>query len=186
MSKTEGKPLRQQVAVAPRRGTDDCNSVFSRLHDARSAARASNRGKPASSRRLAGRGLQRVTVLVPVGCAEIFLLLAGELRARQSERTTSVTLGWRRLSPSAELFVDLESGARCTIRDTGAPALARYLWTVSAFGEHQLAVGRAGELAEARAQAEMVVAAYMAARCESRGRQNDAGVTQRPSLSKPS
>jgi hypothetical protein len=116
---------------------------------------------PAFSRRLAARGLQRVTVLVPVGCAEGLLRLARELRTRQKAGTASVTLGWRRLSPSAELFVDLESGTRCTIRDTGTPGIGRYLWTVSVFGEHQLAAGRTGELAEARAQTEMALAGYI-------------------------
>jgi hypothetical protein len=124
------------------------------------------RRHPIFSRRLAARGLRRVTVLVPVGCAKGLLLLARELRARQRGGTTDVTLGWRRLSPSAELFVDLESGARCTIRDTGTPGVGRYLWTVSVFGEHQLATGRTGELAEARAQAEMTLAGYMAAKRE--------------------
>lgn len=100
-------------------------------------------------------------MLVPAGCAEGLLLLARELRARQRPRTAGVT--WRRLSPSAELFVHLESGARCTIRDTGTPGVGRYLWTVSVFGEHQLAAGRTGELAEARTQAEMSLAGYMAA-----------------------
>jgi hypothetical protein len=116
------------------------------------------RGNSTFSLRLAVRGLRRVTVLVPVGCAEGFLLLARELRARQSGGT--VTPGWRRLSPSAELFVDPNSGARCAVRDTGASGAERYYWTVSAFGEHQVAEGRTGELTEARSQAEAALAAY--------------------------
>ena len=119
------------------------------------------RGHPTLSRRLAARGLRRVTVLVPAGCAEGLLLLARELRARQGTGTAGATLGWRRLSPSTQLFVDLESGARCTIRDTGTPGVGRYLWTVSVLDEHQLAAGRTGELVEARAQAEMALAGYM-------------------------
>jgi hypothetical protein len=119
------------------------------------------RGHPTFSRRLAARGLRRVTVVVPASCAEGLLLLARELRVRQETGTAGVTLGWRRLSPSAELFADLESGARCTIRDTGTPGVRRYLWTVSVLGEHQLATGRTGELAEARSQAEMALAGYM-------------------------
>ena len=69
--------------------------------------------------------------------------------------------GWRRLSPSAELFIDLDSGARCAVRDTGALGAERYYWTVSAFGEHQVAEGRTGELSEARSQAEATLGAYM-------------------------
>jgi hypothetical protein len=115
---------------------------------------------------LAARGLRRVTLIVPAGCAESLVLLARELRARQRAATAGVTLKWRRLSPSAELFVDVKTGARCTIRDTGGPGLKRYLWTASVLGEHQLAAGRTGGLEEARAQAEMAVAHYIAARPE--------------------
>jgi len=57
-------------------------------------------------------------------------------------------------------MVDLESGARCTIRDTGAAGADRYYWTVSVFGEHQISEGRAGEVAVARSQAELAVAAH--------------------------
>jgi hypothetical protein len=106
---------------------------------------------------------------VPSGCAEGLLLLARELRARQRAGQADGTRGWRRLSPSAELFVHLESGAQCTIRDTGTPGVWRYLWTVSVFGKHRLAAGQTGELAQARAQAELVLAGYMAARPELSG-----------------
>ena len=119
------------------------------------------RGQQASSRSLQARGLRRVTILVPVGCAEGLRQLARELRARQRDGTAGVTLGWRRLSPSAELFVDPESGARCAVRDTGALGAERYYWTVSAFGDHQVAAGRTGEVAEARSQAEAALVAYM-------------------------
>ena len=67
------------------------------------------------------------------------------------------------LSPSAELMVDPQSGARCAIRDTGAPEAECYFWTVTVFGYHQLAAGRAPELAEARSQAEAGVVDYTAA-----------------------
>jgi hypothetical protein len=67
---------------------------------------------------------------------------------------------WRKLSPSAELLVDLDSGARCAVRDTGALGAERYYWTVSAFGEHQVAEGRTEELTEARSRAEAALAAY--------------------------
>jgi hypothetical protein len=118
-------------------------------------------GPPSPSRRLAARGLRRVTVLVPVGCTEGVLLLARELRARQRAGAGSVAHGWRRLSPSSELFVDIESGARCAIRDTGASGVERYLWTVSVFDDHQVAAGRTGGLTEARKQTEMALANYI-------------------------
>jgi hypothetical protein len=121
------------------------------------------RGQQASSRSLQARGLRRVTILVPVGCAEGLRQLARELRARQRVGTAGVTLGWRRLSPSAELFVDPESGVRCAVRDTGALGAERYFWTVSAFGDHQVAAGHTGEVTEARSQAEAALVAYMAA-----------------------
>src|SRR3984893_19001478 len=58
---------------------------------------------------------------------------------------------WRKLSLSAELMVDPGCGARCAIRDTGAPGPGRYHWTVTAFGEPDpVAAGRTGKLAEAR------------------------------------
>src|ERR1700746_1664159 len=76
-------------------------------------------GHPASARPLYARGLRRITLLVPIGCAEGLLLLARELRARQRAGTAAATPAWRRLSPSAELFVDLDSGAGCAVRDTG-------------------------------------------------------------------
>jgi hypothetical protein len=115
---------------------------------------------------LAARGQRRVTLIVPSGCAESLVLLARELRARQRVATAGLTQRWRRLSPSAELLVDVKTGARCTIRDTGGLGLKRYLWTASVFGEHQLAEGRTGGLAEARAQAERAVAHYIASRPE--------------------
>ena len=58
---------------------------------------------------------------------------------------------WRKLSPSAELMVDPGRGARCAIRDTGAPGEVRYHWTVTVFGgTDPVAAGRTGELGEAR------------------------------------
>jgi hypothetical protein len=120
-------------------------------------------GRQPASQSLQARGLRRVTLLVPVGCAEGLRQLASELRARQRAGTRGLTLGWRRLSPSAELLVDPESGARCAIRDTGAPGVERYYWTVMAFGDHQVAAGRTGELVVARSQAETALAVYVAA-----------------------
>jgi hypothetical protein len=120
------------------------------------------RGRRPTSRSLQARGLRRVSLLVPADCAEGLRRLARELRARQRSGTAGVTLGWRRLSPSAELMVDPRSGARCAIRDTRSAGADRYRWTVAAFGVHQVAAGRTGELAEARSQAETALAAYMA------------------------
>jgi len=60
-------------------------------------------------------------------------------------------------------MIDPESGARCAIRDTGAPEAERYFWTVTVFGYHQLAAGRTPELAEARSRAEAALAGYTAA-----------------------
>jgi hypothetical protein len=121
------------------------------------------RAYPVSARPLHARGLRRVTVLVPLGCAEGLLHLAGELRARQRAGTIGITPGWRRLSPGAELFIDPDSGARCAVRDTGAPGIERYLWTVTVFWDHQLMEGRTAELAEAQSQAETALAAYLGA-----------------------
>jgi hypothetical protein len=116
---------------------------------------------PPSTPPLQARGLRRIIILVPIGCAGGLLLLARELRARQRAGTAAATPGWRRLSPSAELFVDSESGARCTVRDTGAHGMERYLRTVTVFGDHQLMEGRTGELTEARSQAETALSAYV-------------------------
>jgi hypothetical protein len=109
------------------------------------------------------RGLHRISILVPMGCAEGLLHLARELRARQRAGMSSPTAGWRRLSPSTELFVDPSTGARCAVRDTGAPGSERYSWTISAFGDHQVAADRAGELTAARALAEAALTEYIAA-----------------------
>jgi hypothetical protein len=51
-------------------------------------------------------------------------------------------------------MIDLESGARCAIRDSRRSGAERYLWTLTVFGYHQLAEGRTGQLAEARSRAE--------------------------------
>jgi len=112
--------------------------------------------------RLYACGLREVTLLVPEGFVEILRQFARDLRARERAVPAAETNGWRRLSPSAELFVDPDSGARCAIRDTGAPGIERYLWTVTVFGDHQLTEGRTGELAEARWQAEAALVRYLA------------------------
>ena len=46
-------------------------------------------------------------------------------------------------------------GARCAIRDTGAPGEGRYHWTVTVLGEPDpVAAGRAGDLVDVRTAAE--------------------------------
>jgi hypothetical protein len=57
--------------------------------------------------------------------AERFLNLAREFRARHRLWMGSATRGFRRLSPSAELMVDPESGARCVIWGAGGGSLLR-------------------------------------------------------------
>jgi hypothetical protein len=75
---------------------------------------------------------------------------AGYLRS--DARTSHVAGQWRKLSPSAELMVDPGRGARCAIRDPGAPGEGRYRWTVPVFGETEpVAAGRTAELARSRA-----------------------------------
>jgi len=109
------------------------------------------------------RGLQRVFLFVPEDCVESLRRLGYELRTRHRAGAAGLMLGWRRLSPSAELMVDPESGARCAIRDTRVVGSSRYHWTVSMLGDADLlASGRTGELAKARSEAEAVLAAYLA------------------------
>jgi hypothetical protein len=76
---------------------------------------------------LANGRARRVSLLVPEARAEGLRLLAREFRARH--RLGMAGGGWRRLSPSTELLVDLESGARCAIRDSRRSGAERYLWT---------------------------------------------------------
>jgi hypothetical protein len=126
------------------------------------------RGQSGSARLAQTRGLRRVTLLVPIGSAQGLLHLARELRTRQKAGMSTAAPGWRRQSPSAELFVDPRSGARCAVRDTGALGATRDLWTVTAFGEHQLAEGHT-ELTEARRLAEAALTEYVAALGEAEG-----------------
>jgi hypothetical protein len=117
------------------------------------------RGRRPTSRSVQARGLRKVLVLIPEDCVESLRRFAQELRAWQRGGPAPE---WRRLSPSAELLVDPGCGARCAIRDTGAPGAERYFWTVTAFGGHAVAAGRTGEVAEARLQAEVALAVHMA------------------------
>jgi hypothetical protein len=119
------------------------------------------RSHPPTAEPVHDRGLRRIAILVPADCAEGLLHLARELRTRQTAGMSIAAAGWRRLSPSAELFVDPRSGARCAVRDTGALGVDRYLWTVTVFSEHQVAAGHAEEIAEARSQAETALSAYL-------------------------
>ena len=116
------------------------------------------------SRPLTG-GLRRVSLLVPEGSADGLRQLAREYRARY--RLGMSAGGWRRLSPSAELLIEPETGARCAIRDSRRSGAERYLWTLTVLGYHQLAAGRTGEVAEARSRAEaaLAVTRRLGARC---------------------
>jgi hypothetical protein len=130
-------------------------------------------GPRPASRSLQGRRLQRVTLLVPTGCVEELRDLARVLRARQRERIVGPPLGWRRLSPSAELMVDPQSGARCAIRDTRAAGAARYHWTVTLIGEPDpVAAGRTTDIAIARSEAEAALGDYLAGGCQQSSRGN--------------
>lgn len=122
------------------------------------------RSQSESARFAQARGLRRVTLLVPIGCTQSLVHLARELRTRQKAGMPTAAPGWRRLSASAELFVYPTSGARCAVRDTGAPGATRYLWTVTVFGEHQVAEGRTRQLTEARSLAEAALKEYIPAR----------------------
>jgi hypothetical protein len=101
--------------------------------------------------------MRRVSLLVPEASADGLRQLAREFRAQHRLGMAGGAGGWRRVSPSAELLVDPDTGARCAIRDSRAPSAERYLWTVSVFGYHQWAAGRSGERGEARSQAEACV-----------------------------
>src|SRR5260370_17716427 len=101
------------------------------------------RGPLASSRPLQARGLRKIAILVPAGCAEGLLHLARELRTRQKAGMSAAAAGWRRLTPRAELFFDPRNGARRAGRDTGTFAAERYLWTLTRSAYHQPAVVRA-------------------------------------------
>ena len=83
----------------------------------------------------AASGLCKVTAIVPEDRAEGLRQCAGELYARRQNGTGPVAPQWRRFSPSAKLMVDPGCGARCAIRDTGAPGERRYHWTVTVFDE---------------------------------------------------
>jgi hypothetical protein len=100
-----------------------------------------------------------VALLVPEEGADAVRLFAQELRDRLWLEPPSRSAEWLKLSPSAELFVDPECGARCAVRDTGAAGGNRYLWNVTMSREiDPVATGRTAESAEARRQAEAALA----------------------------
>src|SRR5690349_779167 len=104
---------------------------------------------PASSRPLQVRGLRKVTLVIPESCVKGFRQFAGELRARQQAASSQATPRWQAISPSAELMVSPERGARCAVRDTRAPDGDRFRWTVAVLGQlDPVAEGRTGDRAE--------------------------------------
>jgi hypothetical protein len=112
-----------------------------------------------SGRYLRSRGLRSVTLFVPESCAEG---LRDLLRARERDGIGDPLSGWRRVSPSTELMVDVRSAARGTIRDTRAQGAEGYYWAVTLIGETEpVASGRSEELTEARSQAEQALNAYL-------------------------
>jgi hypothetical protein len=68
---------------------------------------------------------------------------------------------WRALTPSAQLLIDPDCGARGIIRDTPACGERRFHWYVIPLGQyHPIAEGRAGKLARARSIAEIALRTY--------------------------
>jgi hypothetical protein len=115
------------------------------------------------SRSLSAQGLCKVTILVPEDCAKGIRQFAHELRVRHPTEPTPTRLEWQALSPSAELMVSPELSARCSVRDTRAPGVDRFCWTVAVLGQlDPVAEGRVESRAEARLLAEAAVAAYFA------------------------
>ena len=69
---------------------------------------------------------------------------------------------WRRVSPSAELFVDPECQARGIVRDTRARGADRFHWSVLAPGQsHTVASGHTGRIARGRWLAEIALQAFI-------------------------
>jgi hypothetical protein len=83
---------------------------------------------------------------------------ARELCDAQQAGPAHLTPQWRTFSPSAHPMVAPEYRVRCAVRDTGANGGKRFHWTVTILRRSRpVAAGRAGELAEARALAEMAL-----------------------------
>lgn len=116
-----------------------------------------------SSRSLRAQGLCEVMVIVPEGCAKDIRQFAEELRVRHRAEPAQAPQEWRALSPSAQLMVDPDRRARCSVRDTLASGAHRFLWSVTLSDSLlTIAKGRTGELAEARQLAEAALSAYAA------------------------
>jgi hypothetical protein len=125
-----------------------------------------------SSRSPRAQRLRKITVFVPEDCVEGIRQFAQELRTRHAE-PAETPQGWRALSPSAELMVDPDRRARCSVRDTRAAGSGRFLWGVTRLGRFRtIASGRAGNLAEARQLAEAALRTYADKWRERSGRQN--------------
>jgi hypothetical protein len=96
------------------------------------------------------RRLCKVAVLVPEEAADAIRQFAQKLRARKWLEPPLRSAEWLKLSPSAELLIDPDCGARCAVRDTGAAGRDRYLWSVTTRQDlNPVAVGRAAEAAAA-------------------------------------
>jgi hypothetical protein len=126
-----------------------------------------------SSRSPRAQRLRKVTVLVPEDCVESIRQFAQELRTRHRGEPAETPLEWQALTPSAELMVDPERRARCSVRDTRAARSDRFLWGVTHLGRFRtIASGRAGDLAEARQLAEAALRTYAEEWRERSGRRN--------------
>jgi hypothetical protein len=98
---------------------------------------------------------------------------ARDLRTRQPGGAANAAQEWRRLSPSAELLVDLECQARGIIRDTRARGADRFNWSVLAPDQsHTVAAGHTGRIERGRWLAEMALRAFVEDWREQSGRQN--------------
>jgi hypothetical protein len=145
---------------------------FAALLGSEDKCRVSSRRTLMNERRPSSRPPQatrfrRVTLSVPEDCTDDLRRFARELRTRQRSRPAPEPSRWQAISPSAELLVSPERGARCAVRDTRVPRADRFRWTVTVLGQlDPVAEGRAENRAEARSLAEAAVAAYFADRAE--------------------
>ena len=106
--------------------------------------------------------LRRVCVQVPGDYAEDLRRFARELRTRQPGEPANAAPEWRRLSPSAELLVDPECGARGIIRDTRARGADRFHWSVLAPDQSlTVASGHTGKITRGRWLAQMELRAFV-------------------------
>jgi hypothetical protein len=120
-----------------------------------------------------GALLRGVCVRVPEGHAEEFRRFARDLRTRQPGGAANAAQEWRRLSPSAELLVDLECQARGIIRDTRARGADRFHWSVLAPDQsYTVAAGRTGSIARGRSLAETALRVFVEDWREQTGQQS--------------